>query len=85
MHAESIQQLNPGSRLANLQQSARESDAFLTVEEAAVLLNVRPSTAREWVRQGRLPCYRLGPRAIRFTRPLLRKFAEDNFDPGRTL
>jgi len=27
--------------------------------------------------------HRLGPRAIRFTRPLLEKFAEDNFDPGR--
>ena len=69
--------------ISKQQSSTKSADAFLTVDEAAAVLNVRPSTAREWVRQGRLPCYRLGPRAIRFARPLLEKFAEDNFDPGR--
>ena len=41
------------------------------VAEAAEVLKVKPSTVRQWVREGRLPCYRLGPRCTRFTRELL--------------
>lgn len=56
---------------------------YLTVEEAAERFQVKPSTVYEWVRGGRLPCYRLGPRAIRFTPKLLDRFADETFDPGR--
>jgi excisionase family DNA binding protein len=51
---------------------------LLTVEEAASILKVKPSTVRHWVREGRMPALRLGPRATRFTRPLLRRFVEQN-------
>jgi excisionase family DNA binding protein len=60
-------------------------DELLTVDETAVLFKVKPTTVREWVRQGRLPCVRLGPRATRFTRPLLRQFRDANLDPGRAI
>ncbi len=55
---------------------------YLTVDEAAAVLKVKPSTVRQWVREGRLPCYRLGLRATRFTRELLDRFAEGRLDPG---
>jgi len=56
---------------------------YLTVEQAAHYLNVRPSTLRAWVREGRMPCFRLGPRATRFTRELLDDFAASRLDRGR--
>jgi excisionase family DNA binding protein len=59
------------------------TDEFLTVDEAAALLKVKASTLRQWIREGRMPCYRLGPRATRFTRPLLREFADERLDAGR--
>ena len=71
---------SPGEPRGTSETSAAE---FLTVEEAAAMVKVPCSTIYEWVRQGRLPCYRLGPRAIRFTPELLRRFAEQNFDRGR--
>ena len=63
---------------------ACEAAEFLTVEEAAAILKVKPSTVRQWVRDGRMPCYRLGPRATRFTPGLLRDFAAERLDPGRS-
>jgi len=63
--------------------SATGEQEFLTVEEAAAILKVRPSTVRAWVREGRMPAYRLGPRATRFTRQLLDEFAASTFDRGR--
>ena len=56
--------------------------AYLTVEEAAAYLSVRPSTVRAWVREGRMPCFRLGPRATRFTVELLDEFAASRLDRG---
>jgi excisionase family DNA binding protein len=50
-------------------------DRLLTVEEAAAFLRVRPATVYEWVRSGRMPCLRLGPRAIRFTKPMVESWA----------
>jgi excisionase family DNA binding protein len=58
-------------------------DPFLTVDEAAAMLKVKSSTVRQWVRDGRMPCYRLGPRATRFTPELLREFARERLDAGR--
>jgi excisionase family DNA binding protein len=64
--------------------SDTQSDhAFLTVDEAAAMLKVKSSTVRQWVRDGRIPCYRLGPRATRFTPQLLREFARERLDAGR--
>ena len=55
----------------------RLDEPLLTPSEAAALLAVKPSTVYEWVRAGRLPHLRLGPRAIRFTRPMLEKWASE--------
>jgi len=57
-------------------------DELLTVAEAAALLRVQPSTLRYWAREGRVPCVRLGPRATRFTRPLLREIVASRLDRG---
>ena len=61
----------------------QSEDLFLTVDEAAAMLKVKSSTVRQWVRDGRIPCYRLGPRATRFTPELLRDFAQERLDNGR--
>src|SRR5688572_11625038 len=57
-------------------------EPLLTVEDAAQLLAVRPSTIYEWVRSGRMPHLRLGPRAIRFTRPMLAEWVESRRADG---
>lgn len=38
---------------------------LLTVAEAAKLLKVSTVTVQRWLKQGRLPAYRVGPRAVR--------------------
>ncbi|MDQ3856841.1 MAG: helix-turn-helix domain-containing protein [Actinomycetota bacterium] len=57
-------------------------DELLDVKQAAALLTVQPSTLRYWAREGRVPCIRLGARATRWTRPLLRHIRDSHFDPG---
>jgi len=49
-------------------------EPLLDVEQAAALLNVRPSWVRDATRAGRLPCIRVG-RHLRFTRPMLERWA----------
>jgi excisionase family DNA binding protein len=49
-------------------------EPLLDVEQAAALLNVRPSWVRDATRAGRLPCIRVG-RHLRFTRPMLEQWA----------
>ena len=66
-----------------MSEAVRLDEPLLTVEDAALLLSVKPATVYEWVRSGQLPCLRLGPRAIRFTRPLLERWAEERLDRGR--
>ncbi len=41
---------------------------LLTVAEAAALLKVSKVTISRWLKQGRLPAYRVGPRAVRIRR-----------------
>jgi excisionase family DNA binding protein len=47
--------------------SALEDD-YLTVDEAASLLRVAPSTVRRWIRQGEVPAFRLGKRRVALRR-----------------
>lgn len=49
-------------------------EPLLNVEQAAALLNVRPSWVRDATRAQRLPCIRVG-RHLRFTRPMLEAWA----------
>lgn len=49
-------------------------EPLLNCEQAAALLNVRPSWVRDATRAGRLPCIRVG-RHLRFTRPMLETWA----------
>jgi len=56
---------------------------FLTVDEAAAILKVPASTVPAWVRSGRMPAYKLGPRATRFTHELLAEFAAARLDRGK--
>lgn len=50
------------------------SDAeLLTIAEAARLLKVSTVTLHRWLRDGRLPAYHAGPRAIRIRRGDLRR------------
>lgn len=63
---------------------AVEADLALTLDEplldcdqAAALLNVRPSWVRDATRAGRLPCIRVG-RHLRFTRPMLEAWAANH-------
>jgi excisionase family DNA binding protein len=60
------------------------ASSLLTSKQAAELLNVKESTLREWTRVGAIPCLRLGPRAIRFTRELLEQWCAEQLDEGRT-
>jgi excisionase family DNA binding protein len=47
--------------------SALEDD-YLTVDEAASLLRVAPSTVRRWIRQGDVPAFRMGKRRVALRR-----------------
>lgn len=41
---------------------------LLTIDEAAKLLTVSAVTLQRWVKQGRLPAYHVGPKAVRIRR-----------------
>lgn len=58
-------------------------DELLDARKAAELLTVRPTTLLAWAREGRVPVHRLGPRHLRWTRPLLRQIRDQCLDPGR--
>ncbi len=60
-------------------------DELLDVKQAASLLTVKASTLAFWAREGRVPCIRLGPRATRWTRPLLREIRDGALARGRSL
>jgi hypothetical protein len=58
-------------------------DELLDARQAAALLTVKPSTLLAWAREQRVPCIRLGPRHLRWTRPLLRQVRDESLDSGR--
>jgi len=43
-------------------------DELLTIAETASLLKVSTMTVRRWIKAGRLPAHRIGPRTIRVVR-----------------
>jgi predicted DNA-binding transcriptional regulator AlpA len=46
------------------------AEPLLDAHAVALLLGVEGDTVYAWARSGELPCLRLGPRCLRWTRPL---------------
>jgi len=63
----------------NLGQTLR----LLRVEEAAELLNVKPSTIRAWLLKRKLPRIRIGARSVRIPAEALEKLIAENTIPAR--
>lgn len=61
----------------------RDPMRLLRVEEAAELLNVKPSTIRAWLLRRKLPKVRVGARSIRIPRDFLEKMVVENTIPAR--
>jgi len=49
---------------------------LLTVKQVADILLVHKQTVRKYIRDGKLKCIRLGPKAIRISRADLNSFIE---------
>jgi excisionase family DNA binding protein len=56
---------------------------LLRVEEAAEFLNVKPSTIRAWLLRRKLPCVRVGQRAVRIPIAALEKIIVENTIPAK--
>ena len=58
------------------------SVTLLTMDEVAELLKVDKATIRKWRQDGKLQCYKISPKTIRFSvkhiAELLKRFEEDN-------
>ncbi len=53
--------------------------AFYTVPEAALVLDVSPTTIWRWIDAGKLPAFRVGPRRIR----IRKEDVEQSIQPAR--
>jgi excisionase family DNA binding protein len=69
-------------RLAVERNGASLGEPLLRASDAAELLAVRPSWVYEAVRDGRLPCVRIG-RHVRFLRRDLEEWVSEQRDRGR--
>jgi excisionase family DNA binding protein len=69
-------------KLAVEAKGASLGEPLLRAREAAALPSVRTSWVYEAVREGRLPCVRVG-RHIRFLRRGLEAWVSEQRDPGR--
>lgn len=58
-------------------------EPLLDADAAAALLGVKPDTVYSWARTGELPCLRLGPRCLRWTRPLPEEWLAGRLDDRR--
>ncbi len=67
-----IQNGNPGDA---------QSGPFLTVKEAAALLGVSTRTVYGWIRDGRIPSVRFGPKLLRVPRDQLFALGQPD-EPG---
>src|SRR5579871_1063701 len=69
----------PGDSAHSAAQVVGLDEPLLTCEDAAKLLRVKVSWVYEAVRDGRLPCIRVG-RHIRFTRSMLERWLAGHID-----
>lgn len=57
-------------------------DRLLTCEEVAKLLSLKDLTVRRWTKEGKIPCVRIGGRAVRYRPSDLEKWIQDNSAGG---
>lgn len=60
-----------------MEDHASQDQAFLTTNEVARLLRVRPGTLRRWVRDGVIPVVRIKPKVMRFDASAVRRALAD--------
>jgi excisionase family DNA binding protein len=57
---------------------------LVSVREAAERLAVRPGTLRLWIRLRRVPCVRVGERALRIPASAVEELIERGFVPAKS-
>ena len=58
------------------------AEPLLDARDVAALFGVEADTVYNWARSGELSCLRLGPRCLRWTRPLLEEWLAERLDEG---
>jgi excisionase family DNA binding protein len=56
---------------------------YYTVSQAAQALQVHRTTVTRWIKDGRLPAYRVGPKAVRIKESDLQRVITSANDPGK--
>lgn len=62
---------------------SREIVQLLRVDEAAALLNMRPNTIRDWLRQRKISKVRIGERSIRIPREEVERLIAEGTESKR--
>ncbi len=62
---------------------SRETVQLLRVDEAAALLNMRPNTIRDWLRQRKISKVRIGERSIRIPRKEVERLIAEGTESKR--
>ena len=62
---------------------SRETVQLLRVDEAAALLNMRPNTIRDWLRQRKILKVRIGERSIRIPREEVERLIAEGTESKR--
>jgi len=62
---------------------SRETVQLLRVDEAAALLNMRPNTIRDWLRQRKISKVRIGERSIRIPREEVERLIAEGTESKR--
>jgi excisionase family DNA binding protein len=47
--------------------TSAHTPAYLTIDEVSTVCRVSGRTVRNWIRSGRLPAYKLGPKTVRIS------------------
>jgi excisionase family DNA binding protein len=63
--------------------SREKTVQLLRIDEAAAVLNVKPSTIRAWLLRRKLPCVKVGERAVRIPLDALEQLISRGTIPAR--
>jgi excisionase family DNA binding protein len=63
-------------------EETRSTKRLLRVEEAADVLNIKPSTVRAWLLKRKLRCVHVGGRAVRIPLDALEQLVAENTVPA---